>query len=247
MIVVVAILGSMIGISELDILGTIIISLLIFKMGIESARDAVLILMDAWLDEEESENIKKNILNIPGLIELEDLKLRKSGLVVFGEATVKVEGEIDLNKAELISEEVKTAVGKEIENLEHIVVNVKSGHSKHSKLALPVSDKNGLQAKISEHLGKASYFLFVEIEEGKVGDYQILENRFSNSEKKAGMKAVDLIIQEKANVLAVRTVGEGPYYMLRDNFIRTCKFLWRQTMLETFSTGFRTSKKSQLL
>ncbi len=34
------------------------------------------------------------------------------------------------------------------------------------------------------------------------------------------MKAVDLIIQEKANVLAVRTVGEGPYYMLRDNFIR---------------------------
>ncbi len=52
MIVVVAILGSMLGISKLDILGTIIISLLIFKMGIESARDAVLILMDAWLDEE---------------------------------------------------------------------------------------------------------------------------------------------------------------------------------------------------
>lgn len=34
------------------------------------------------------------------------------------------------------------------------------------------------------------------------------------------MKAVDLIIQEKANVLAVRNVGEGPYYMLRDNFIK---------------------------
>ncbi len=220
MIVVVAVLGSMLGISKLDSLGTIVISLLIFKMGIESARDAVLTLMDAWLDEEESERIKKDIRNIPGLIELEDLKLRKSGLVVFGEATVEVEGETDLKRVELLSEEIKTAVKKEVENLEHIVVNVKPVQRKNFRLALPVFDKNGFQAKLSEHLGKAPYFLFVEIEEGKVGEYQIIENRFFNSEKKGGMKAVDLIIQEKANVLAVRNVGEGPYYMLRDNFIK---------------------------
>jgi len=220
MIVVVAVLGSMLGVSKLDSLGTIVISLLIFKMGIESARDAVLTLMDAWLDEDESERIKKDIRNIPGLIELEDLKLRKSGLVVFGEATVEVEGETDLKRVELLSEEIKTAVKKEVENLEHIVVNVKPVQRKNFRLALPVFDKNGFQAKLSEHLGKAPYFLFVEIEESKVGDYQIIENRFFNSEKKGGMKAVDLIIQEKANVLAVRNVGEGPYYMLRDNFIK---------------------------
>ncbi|MCC4767781.1 cation diffusion facilitator family transporter [Methanosarcina sp. DH1] len=220
MIVVVAVLGSMLGVSKLDSLGTIVISLLIFKMGIESARDAVLTLMDAWLDEDESERIKKDIRNIPGLIELEDLKLRKSGLVVFGEATVEVEGETDLKRVELLSEEIKTAVKKEVENLEHIVVNVKPVQRKNFRLALPVFDKNGFQAKLSEHLGKAPYFLFVEIEEGKAGEYQIIENRFFNSEKKGGMKAVDLIIQEKANVLAVRNVGEGPYYMLRDNFIK---------------------------
>jgi cation diffusion facilitator family transporter len=59
-IVVVAVLGSMLGVSELDSLGVIVISLLIFKMGFESAREAVLTLMDAWLDEEVSERIKKN-------------------------------------------------------------------------------------------------------------------------------------------------------------------------------------------
>lgn len=220
MIVVVAVLGSMLGISELNSLGVIVISLLIFKMGIESARDAVLTLMDAWLDEEESERIKKDIRNIPGLIELEDLKLRKSGLVVFGEATVEVEGETDLKRVELLSEEIKMAVKKEVENLEHIVVNVKPAQRKNFRLALPVFDRNGFQAKLSEHLGRAPYFLFVEIEEGRIGNWEILENRFFNSEKKGGMKAVDLIIREKANVLAVRAVGEGPYYMLRDNFIK---------------------------
>jgi len=220
MIVVVAVLGSILGVSELDSLGVIVISLLIFKMGIESARDAVLTLMDAWLDEEESERIKKNILNIPGLIKLEDLKLRKSGLVVFGEATVEVEGEADLKRVELLSEDIKKAVRKEVENLEHIVVNVRPAHRKNLRLALPVLDRNGLQAKLSEHIGKAPYFLFVELEEGRVGDWQILENLFSNSEKKRGVKAVDLIAREKANALAVRTVAEGPYYMLRENFIK---------------------------
>lgn len=220
MIVVVAVLGSMLGISKLDSLGTIVISLLIFKMGLESARDAVLTLMDAWIDEEENEKIKKHIRNIPGLIELEDLKLRKSGLVVFGEATVEVEGETDLKRVELLSEEIKAAVKKEVENLEHIVVNVKPVQRKNFRLALPVFDKNGFQAELSEHLGKIPYFLFVDLEEGRVGNWEVLENRFFNSEKKGGMKAVDLIIREKANVLAVKTVGEGPYYMLRDHFIK---------------------------
>jgi len=220
MIVVVAVLGSMLGIPELDSLGVIVISLLIFKMGIESARDAVLTLMDAWLDEEASERIKKDIREIPGLIELEDLKLRKSGLVVFGEATVEVEGETDLKRVELLSEDIKNAVKKEVENLEHIVVYARPVHRKNSRLALPVLDRNGLQAKPSEHLGKAPYFLFAEIEEGRVGNWEILENLSSNSEKRRGVKAVELIIREKANILVVRTVGEGPFHMLRDNFIK---------------------------
>lgn len=220
MVVVVAILGSMLGISELESLGVIVISLLIFKMGIESARDAVLTVMDAWLDEEESERIKRNICNIPGLIELEDLKLRKSGLVVFGEVTVEIEDETDLKRVELLSEDVKTAVKKEIENLEHIVVNIKPAQRKNLRLAFPVFDKDGLQAKLSEHLGKALYFLFIELEEGRVKNWKILENLFSNYEKKRGIKTVDLIIREKTNVLVVKTVTQGPYYMLRANFVK---------------------------
>ena len=219
-VVVVSVLGSMLGISGLDSLGVIVISFLIFKMGIENARDAVLTLMDAWLDEEASERIRKNICEIPGVIELEDLKLRKSGLVVFGEATVEVEGETDLKRVELLSEEVKTAVKKEVKNLEHIVVNARPVSRKNLRLALPVLDRGGLQAKLSEHLGKAPYFLFTEIEEGRIGNWEIIENLSFNSEKKRGLKAVEIIIREKANVLVVRTVGEGPFHMLRENFIK---------------------------
>lgn len=121
---------------------------------------------------------------------------------------------------ELLSEDIKTAVKKEVENLEHIVVNLKPVRRKNLKLALPVLDRNGFQAELSEHIGKSPYFLFVELEEGRVGDWQILENLFSNSEKKRGVKAVDLVIREKANAIAVKTVAKVPFYMLRDNFIK---------------------------
>jgi cation diffusion facilitator family transporter len=220
MIVVVSVIGSMLGVPELDSLGVIVISLLIFKMGIESARDAVLTLMDAWLDKEASEKIKKNICEIPGVIELKDLKLRKSGLVVFGEAMVEVEGETDLKKVELLSEDIKITVKKEIKNLEHMVVNVRPVQRKNLRLAIPVLDKQGLQAKISEHLGKAPYFLFIDVEEGRTGSWKILENSSFNSEKKRGLKTVEIIIREKANILVVRSLGEGPFHMLRDNFIK---------------------------
>lgn len=220
MIVVVAILGSMAGISKLDSLGTIIISVLIFKMGIESARDAVLTLMDAWLDEEAIERIKRNVCEIPGLIELEDLKLRKSGLVVFGEATVEVEDETHLKRVELLSEDIETAVKKEVKNLDHIIVHAKPVHGKNLKLAIPVLDRSGLQSKPSEHLGKAPYFLFVEIQEDGVKNWRILENSSCNLEKKKGVKAVELIVQEKANVLVIKNVAEGPFHMLRDSFIK---------------------------
>jgi cation diffusion facilitator family transporter len=220
MVVVVSVIGSMFGISGLDSLGVIVISLLIFKMGIENAKDAVLILMDAWLDEEASERIKINICEIPGVISLEDLKLRKSGLVVFGEVTVEVEGETNLKRVEFLSGEIKNAVKKEVKSLEHIIVNAKPVHRKNIKLAIPVLDREGLQAKVSEHLGTAPYFLFVEIEEGRARNWEILKNPSSNFEKKRGVKAVELIIQEKVDVLVVRSIREGPFHMLRDNFIK---------------------------
>jgi predicted Fe-Mo cluster-binding NifX family protein len=181
------------------------------------------------------------------LIELEDLKLRKSGLVVFGEVTVEIEGETDLKRVELLSEDIKKAVKKKIENLEHIVVNIKPAQRKNLRLAFLVFDKDGLQAKLSEYLGKAPYFLFIELEQGRVRNWKTLENLFSNYEKKRGIKAVDLIIRKKANVLVVRTVTQGPYCMLRANFVKILRIPDKTGLYEMSSIGFRISKKSQLL
>lgn len=219
LVVAVAVLGSMLGVPQLDSFGAVVISFLIFKLGLESARDSLLTLMDAWLDREANEKITRNIENIPGLLALKDLKLRKSGLVVFGEATVEVEGDPDLKQISLLSESVEKAVRKEVENLEHLAVDVRPVERKQIRVALPVFGKEGLSAKLSEHLGKAPYFLFADFEAKELRNWEVLENPASDIEKKRGVKTVEFLLQEKANALVLSSVGEGPYHMLRENFV----------------------------
>ncbi len=220
LVVVAAVLGSMFGVPQLDSFGAIVISFLIFKLGLESARDAMLILMDAWLDRETNEKIRQNIENIPGLLALKDLKLRKSGLVVFGEATVEIEGDPDLKQINLLSESVERAVRKEVENLEHLAVNARAVERKRVRFALPVFGNEGLSARLSEHLGKAPYFLFADVEARELRNWKVLENPASDIEKKRGVKTVEFLLQEKANALVLSSVGEGPFHMLRDNLVR---------------------------
>lgn len=204
-------------------LGVIVISVLIFKLGGECAKDAVLTLMDAWLDEESAERIRKNIRDIPGILELVDLKLRKSGLVVFGEATVEVDGKADLKKVELLTPKINAAVKKEVQNLEHLVIDARPGKRQVFKLALPVLESSGLKTRLSGHLGKAPYFLFAVLEAGRVREWEILKNPFMELDRKRGVKAVEFLVNERINVLVLQEVGEGPFHMLRDNFVRICR------------------------
>ncbi len=220
LVVAVAVLGSMLGVPQLDSFGAVVISFLIFKLGLESARDAMLTLMDAWLDREANEKIKRNIENIPGILALKDLKLRKSGLVVFGEATVEIEGDPDLKQINLLSESVERAVRREVENLEHLTVDARPVEKEQMRIAIPVFGKEGLSVRLSEHLGKAPYFLFADLEAKELRNWKVLENPASDIEKKRGVKTVEFLLQEKANALVLSSVGEGPFHMLRDNLVR---------------------------
>jgi divalent metal cation (Fe/Co/Zn/Cd) transporter len=71
---------------------------LIFKLGIGIARDSALTLMDAWLDKASIANIRQSVASIQGVNMVKDIRLRKSGLVVFGEIAVEIEGEASLKR-----------------------------------------------------------------------------------------------------------------------------------------------------
>ena len=220
LVVVIAIAGSMLGMPWLDSIGVLVISLMIFRLGIGIARDSILILMDAWLDKESIVRIRQAIGDIKGITKVEDIRLRKSGLVVFGEVIVETQGDVDLKKVEMLSDEIKSAVKKEVDNLEHVVVNAKPGKMAIVKVAVPVVAQDGLRSKLSLHLGKAPYFIIIEMENDKFKNWDVIKNPAATLEKKKGVKTAEFLISRDVNVLIIHDIGDGPFHVLRDNFVK---------------------------
>jgi cation diffusion facilitator family transporter len=220
LVVVIAIVGSMSGMPWLDSIGVLVISLMIFRLGIGIARDSALVLMDAWLDKESIVRIRQAVCDIKGVNKVEDIRLRKSGLVVFGEIIVETQGDVDLKKVEMLSDEIKSAVKKEINNLEHIIVNAKPGKMALVKVAVPVVAQDGLRSKLSLHLGKAPFFIIIEMENDKIKSWDIIKNPAAALEKKKGVKTAEFLISRDVNILIIHDIGEGPFHVLRDNFVK---------------------------
>jgi cation diffusion facilitator family transporter len=103
LIVVITIAGSILGVFWLDSAGVLVISVMIFKLGIGMARDSVLTLMDAWLDKDSIAKIRENVGSIQGIKRVDEIRLRKSGLVVFGEIEIEIEGDANLKRVEMLS------------------------------------------------------------------------------------------------------------------------------------------------
>jgi len=220
LVVVVAIAGSMLGMPWLDSVGVLVISLMIFRLGIGIARDSALTLMDAWLDEDLVAGIRQAVENIRGVNRVDDIKLRKSGLVVFGEIEVEIEGEADLKRVEMLSEDIEKAVKKEVKNLEHVVINAKPGKMAVVKVAVPIMTQDGLHSKPTGHFGRAPYYIFFEVEDNKIKSWEIEENVAAALERKKGVKTAEFLKSRNVNVLIVRDIGGGPFHALHDGFIK---------------------------
>jgi cation diffusion facilitator family transporter len=220
LIVVIALMGSLIGISWLEGIAVILISIFIFRLGFSTARDSALVLLDAWLDPAVADKIRELTMAMRGVKGVDELRLRKSGLVVFGEMSVEVEGEVDVKRGEILSSEIESMVKREIKNLEHLAIHIKPSAKAMKKIAIPVDTIEGLKSKLSHHFGKAPFFIFIELEQGKIKEWKQIENPAAKLEKKMGMKAVELLIDEKIDALIVKGIGEGPFHVLRDNYIR---------------------------
>jgi len=74
------------------------------------------------------------------------------------------------------------------------------------RIVIPAEDGNGLDARLSEHFGRAPYFIIVELEDGNISNVQAVPNE---SEHFGGFgRPPDRILQLRPN--AVITYGMGP-------------------------------------
>lgn len=122
LIVFVAIIANFAGITWADIAASIIVGVMISKVGINVSWTAIHELSDQSASTQEVNNIKNIIQNTPGIIGFHKLRTRKTGDFIFIEVHLDFPSDMTIKEAHKIAWEASTrlrATGKVIEVLTH--------------------------------------------------------------------------------------------------------------------------------
>jgi len=200
---------------------TIGFSLLIFKAGIFIMKDSIFALMDVSPSKDTEDEVKRIINSIAGVEDFKNLRLRKSGPFVFGEVTVKIRKHINVKRAHEIADSIENKIKREVGEIDSFTIHIEPYESEELKLAIPVETNKGLNSEVSEHFGRANYFIFVTVnkKEEKIGSFYIRNNPYKKKSAKAGYFAADFIVKEKIDVLITKEIGGISFHTLRDNLV----------------------------
>jgi len=220
MLVFTGILIHWIGFVWAEVVAGLMIGLLVIKLGLGMGKDAVLVLLDACLKPELVSKARTIAMGVNGVKDVHDIKMRRSGPFIFGEMHVAVDGAMPVDKAEWISDLVQKRVRDSIKELDSLTVHTEPLQKETYRIVIPVESDEGLNSKFSEHFGKATYFLFIDLYEGSPTRWFVIENPAAKIEKKRGIESAHLLAQHKADVLVTKELGEGPYHVLRDSGIQ---------------------------
>ncbi|HLA28818.1 MAG TPA: cation diffusion facilitator family transporter [Syntrophales bacterium] len=194
----------------------ILISLLLFKLGIANTWTSLLVLMDANLDPELQYELEKKVNEICGVKGLSDVKIRQSGPFRMVECIIKTRPSLPLYRAHELANKVEELITKDYENIESVFIHVEPLKDEIVSAIIPVRDIKGMDSLISGHFGRAPYFVIVRMESGNVEIEDFCTNEFLNEKAHIGIKIVRAIIKYRIDLVFVSNIGEIAYYMLKD-------------------------------
>lgn len=200
---------------------TMVISALILRFCVEMGRDSVFALLDVSPGKELEKRVSSIAQAIPGVRGVSNIKLRKSGPFVFGEVAIEVEKYVDVARAHEIADLVEKRVKEEVEVVDSLTVHVEPYRAEQRKVVIPVEKPEKLASPISEHFGRAPYFLIalVDVNSKKVLETEVVENPYRGKEVRAGLAAAKMLINKGVDTLITSEIGEISLHTLRDELV----------------------------
>jgi cation diffusion facilitator family transporter len=144
--VIVAVVGSNLGFSQLDHIAAIIICVLIIKVTLDGAKKAIKGLMDVSLRVEES-HIRNLIEDIEGIGRVGDVRARLVGRRLLVNVDIFLPSNWLLSKGLKIIRKVKDTLCRKMKNISDVSVQL---------LALPVADKPARKTRRSPKKQRSS-------------------------------------------------------------------------------------------
>ncbi len=215
-IVFIGVLSSYFGIKYVEGIVGAIIALILIKYGLSGLYESVLILMDASPDSKVENKLKEIIMSVDYVKGIKSIKMRKSGMVLFGDVSIFVKGNINVERANEIAEDIKKRVKSEIKEINDLNISVIPEKKKDYVIAVPVSDPDGKE--LSDNFSRSNYFGFIHVNDNKINGIKVVPNPYKQKKSKTGL-SIGKFLSDKSDIVITKNIGEISYHVLRDNFI----------------------------
>lgn len=197
----------------------IMLSLLILKIALQTAKASVYALMDASPDTELEQQVRNTILASAGIKKVRTAKLRQSGPFVFGEAKIEVSKYLSVKRSHELAEEVEKRLRHKYPKIESFILHVEPAKETRQKVVIPVTEDRGINSKITGNFGRASHFLFIEMDGNVIVNAYIKKNPYVTLKSKAGLAAVKKLSKENIDAVILQSIGEISFHVMRDKLI----------------------------
>jgi cation diffusion facilitator family transporter len=212
LVILASLLGSAFGLA-VDRYAALVVVAFIGRAGFGIAIDAVRVLLDASLDYESLNRIRKIVETDPRVVKINDLRARNAGRYKFVELDLNLRVK-ELEKGHRVTEEIKGHIRKGLDNVDHVSIHYGPRCKTTLRVGAPLCED---RRTISEHFGEAPYFRLLSLfQEKPDGEDSILANPWVHEEKGKGIKVANWLLEHGLDIIIVRKdISEmGPGYVL---------------------------------
>jgi len=211
--------ASYLGVSRVELIVAAGLSLIIIWLGAKHGRAAVYVLLDASLDRDLEQRAADIAEELPGVLAVEQVRLRRAGPFCFGIAHIAVRKSADVARSHELAHKVEEAVRAAIPRVETLTVHMEPFHPDKWTVMVP-TDAHSLDAPVSKHFGRAKYFLFATVSSDCIQQTEFIENPFRRNAARAGLAVIKEALQNrKVDAVVVRQIGEIAFHTLRDHYV----------------------------
>ena len=221
-VVLAGILGNYLGFYSLDPIAGILVAVFIFKSGYEIFKDSIKVLLDASIDYESLHRIREVASEANGVRKIHSLKARSSGKFVFVELEIETNLR-DLERAHHLSDKIEEKIKSEMKNVDRVIVHVEPEEKEFIRYAVPCTENNALQSRVSGHFGGAEYFCIFDMRtaDNDLTDMRFIKNPFIALEKMKGLRVAELLATKEIDKLVTKEsiAKKSAFYVLEDAYV----------------------------
>lgn len=239
----------------------ILIAFFILKLGVSTIWISLLMLLDANLDPELQTKIGEEILRIPGIREVMDIKIRPSGPFRMVDCRISTSPSLPVYKAHELADRVERVIEEQHPHIDSVFVHVEPATKGVLSAIIPVKEINGMESRTHGHFGRAPYFVIVKFsgntDTAEIEDFFYNEFLREKQQIHIGVKVIRAVLRYNLDLLFTSKIGEISFSMLRDHFVEIFKIeanitvtevidLYRKNLLENITKPTHTVDDAQI-